>query len=153
MLWSVFPMREMRMFDEYTEPFDDSYHYPPELLNLLIDAIPALFRSKRDVLSFFRGAGVPSALFADWNLKVQQNRDAVKKHEIAHSVLCRLNERQDNDSLRHRREVLRRIVGIEDFSTCWSEDQQKAELFVSRIRQVVNVKDSFTRMRQERDKG
>ncbi len=28
---------------------DISYHYPPELLELLCDAVPALFRSKQGV--------------------------------------------------------------------------------------------------------
>lgn len=35
---------------------DITFHYPPELFNLLVDAIPALNRGKRDVLVFFRGA-------------------------------------------------------------------------------------------------
>ena len=34
--------------------FDDAYHYPPELLDLLIHTIPSLCRSKRAVLDFFR---------------------------------------------------------------------------------------------------
>jgi hypothetical protein len=41
---------------------DDPFHYPPELLSLLIDTIPLLCRSKQDVLTFFPGqrrAGQP----------------------------------------------------------------------------------------------
>ncbi len=34
------------------------YHYSPELLQLLVDTIEVLCRSKRDVILFFRGAGV-----------------------------------------------------------------------------------------------
>ncbi len=34
------------------------YHYSPDLLQLLINTIDALHRSKRDVILFFRGAGV-----------------------------------------------------------------------------------------------
>lgn len=37
---------------------DTAYHYPPELLDLLVDTIPRLTRSKPEVLDFFRGAGV-----------------------------------------------------------------------------------------------
>lgn len=37
---------------------DITFHYPPELFNLLVDAIPALNKSKNDVVIFFRGAGV-----------------------------------------------------------------------------------------------
>jgi hypothetical protein len=44
---------------------DITFHYPPELFNLLVDTIPRLNRSKNDVLLFFRGAGVPSSLFED----------------------------------------------------------------------------------------
>lgn len=39
-------------------PADITFHYPPELCNLLVDVVPLLNRSKPDVLMFFRGAGV-----------------------------------------------------------------------------------------------
>jgi hypothetical protein len=35
---------------------DITFHYPPELFNLLVDAIPALNKSKNDVVIFFRGS-------------------------------------------------------------------------------------------------
>jgi restriction endonuclease Mrr len=41
------------------------------------------------------------------------------------------------------------VVEFEDFSACWPSDQLKAKGLVAQIRQVVNVKDSFTRMREE----
>lgn len=37
---------------------EESYHYPPEVINLLVDTVPLLCGSKNDVLVFFRGAGV-----------------------------------------------------------------------------------------------
>ena len=46
---------------------------------------------------------------------------------------------------------MRRVVQFEDFSTCWPEDRLEAEGLVARIRIVVNVKDSFTRMSQARE--
>jgi hypothetical protein len=49
---------------------DDPYHYPPELLDLLIDTIPLLCRSKNDVLTFFRGSGVPEGLTLDLRRRV-----------------------------------------------------------------------------------
>jgi hypothetical protein len=67
---------------------DSSYHYPPELLELLCDAVPVLFRSKQGVIDFFVGAGVPDKFVGDWKLKVRQDKDSVKKHEIARSVSC-----------------------------------------------------------------
>lgn len=44
---------------------DITFHYPPELFNLLVDVVPLLNRSKQDVLVFFRGAGVADAMTAD----------------------------------------------------------------------------------------
>jgi hypothetical protein len=44
---------------------DITFHYPPELFTLLVDTIPLLNRSKKDVVLFFRGAGVPHNLLED----------------------------------------------------------------------------------------
>jgi len=63
------------------------YHYPPEVFNLLVDTIPLLCRSKRDVITFFRGAGVSETSFKDLELQVENSRDSIKKHEIARVVL------------------------------------------------------------------
>ena len=49
---------------KWTVP-DGPYHFPPELMDLLIDTIPLLCRSKVDVLTFFRGCGVPDGVTAD----------------------------------------------------------------------------------------
>ena len=46
---------------------DITFQYPPELFNLIVDAIPLLNKAKKDVLLFFKGAGclwVPEALGA-----------------------------------------------------------------------------------------
>jgi hypothetical protein len=44
---------------------DITFHYPPDLMNLLIDTLPLLCRSKEDLLLFFQGAGVPRAATSD----------------------------------------------------------------------------------------
>lgn len=124
------------------------HHYPPELLKLLVDTIPLLCRSKKDVLLFFQGAGVASELMADYKHKVAVDRDSVNKYEITREILVRLNDRGEA-TLRERREVLKRVVECEDYSTCWPADQLKAKGLVAEIRRVVDVKDSFGRMRQE----
>ena len=82
------------MADEYATQtqIDITYHYPPELLELLCDAVPVLFRSKQGVIDFFVGAGVANKHLGDWKVKLKQDKDNVKKHEIARSVLCRLND-------------------------------------------------------------
>lgn len=126
------------------------HHYPPELLKLLVDTIPLLCRSKRDVLVFFQGAGVAAELTADYQQKVAVARDTVKKHDMVRDILVRLNERGEA-TLRERREVLKRVVEWEDYSTCWESDQLKAKGLVSEVRRVVDVKDSFGRMRQEQE--
>lgn len=127
------------------------YHYPPDLLSLLVDTIPLLSKSKRDTLLFFRGAGVPPESFADLESRLRQDPSSINKYQIARTVLVRLNQRGER-ALRERREVLRRVCEFEDFGACWPEDQIKARGLVAEVRGVVNVKDSFTRMREERER-
>lgn len=129
---------------------DNSYHYPPELLELLCDTVPVLFRSKQGVIDFFVGAGVPDGMIGDWKTKLKQDKESVKKHEVARSVLCRLNDAGDA-ALAVRREIIKRISGFDNFSSCWESDRYKAQGLVAQIQQVVNVKDSFTRMNLERE--
>jgi len=126
------------------------FHYPPELLQLLKDTVPLLCRSKVDVLSFFKGAGVSESIFSDITRKVETDRDSISKFAIVREILERLNAKKD-DHLRELREVVRRVTEFEDFSTCWDSDQLKAKGLVAEIRRVVEVKDAFTRMRIERE--
>jgi restriction system protein len=130
---------------------DQTYHYPPELLEMLTEVVPCLFKSKQGVLDFFRGAGTPVPFLAEWQSKVRADRDSVKKHEIARDVLRRLNEGGDK-TLTQRREVIKRISEFEDFSTCYDNDRYKAQGLVAQIQKVVNVKDSFTRINLERER-
>lgn len=129
---------------------DVIFHYPPELMNLLVDTIPLLFRSKMDLLLFFKGAGVSCVHTDDLAMRVNVQRDSINKFEICRTVLTRLNEKGET-TLRERREILKRITEFEDFSTCWPDDQLKANGLVAEIRRVVHVKDSFTRMQKERE--
>jgi restriction system protein len=129
---------------------DDTFHYPPDLMGLLIDAIPCLCKAKKDVLLFFRGAGVGDPLTQDLGQRLLTDREGIGKHEMVRTVLTRLNERGEA-TLKQRREVLKRVVEFEDFSACWPNDQLKAKALVGDIRKLINVKDSFTRMNQERE--
>jgi restriction system protein len=129
---------------------DIIHHYPPELLRLLVDAIPLLCPSKKDLLIFFKGAGVSSTITGDFAQKIVSDPKSVNKFEIVREILVRLNDRGEA-TLRERREVLKRVVEFEDFSTCWPNDQLKAKGLVAEIRRVVDVKDSFGRMRQEQE--
>ncbi len=129
---------------------DNIFHYPPELMNLLITTIPRLNKGKNDVFLFFQGAGVPFILmqtpFEQW----KQNKDSIDKFEITRQILTKINESGDR-YLRERREVLKRVVEFEAFSSCWPNDQLIAKGLIAEIRNVVNVKDSFTRMANERE--
>jgi restriction system protein len=128
-----------------------TWHYPPELLELVVDAVARLNRSKDQEIHFFRGAGVPDKYLADLAGRVAADRQSVNKFEIARTVLVRLNETGDA-MLGPRREILKRIVETESFEHCWENDRLAAKGVVAEIRTVVGTKDSFVRMKSERDK-
>lgn len=129
---------------------DNTFHYPPELLSLLVDTIPLLCRSKKDTLLFLRGAGVSESMTSDLAEIVRTRRDEITKYEIVRSVLTRLNSHGE-PALRERREIIKRVVEIDDFSTCWESDRLKAQGLVAQIQKLVHVKDSFSRMKNERE--
>ncbi len=54
---------------------DLAFHYPPDVFDAVVDAVPLLTRGKRDVVLFFRGCGVDRAFLAG------VERD---KHELDH---------------------------------------------------------------------
>jgi hypothetical protein len=130
---------------------DDAYHFSPDLIDLLIDTIPRLCRSKQDVLIFLRGCGVEQRVLADLQQRVATDRAAINKYEITRTVLTRINEGGDR-YLGQRRQVIKRVTEFQDFSVCWPSDQLEAKGLVASIRDLVNVKDSFTRMSHEREK-
>jgi restriction system protein len=130
---------------------DITFHYPPELMNLLISVIPLLNRSKKDVFLFFKGAGVSDTLVSFPHQQWKRSPEEITKYEIVRQVLSKLNEKGES-CLRERREVLKRVVEFENYSVCWDADRLKAKGLVAEIREVVNVKDSFTRINLERDR-
>lgn len=126
------------------------FHYPPEVFSLLVDTIPLLCRSKQDVVLFLQGAGVATEDLAEVSLIVRTNRGAINKFEIVRNILTKLNARGDS-GLRPRREIIKRVTEFDNFDTCWDSDRLKAKGLVAELSKTVNVKDSFTRMKQERD--
>jgi restriction system protein len=126
------------------------HHYPPELLALLIDTIPKLCRSKRDLLTFFKGAGVGNALLNSHEHLLRTDKSGFNKYVVAREILVGLNDLGET-SLRERREILKRVTEFQDFSVCWAEEQAPARGLVAQIRELVNVKDSFTRINLERE--
>jgi restriction system protein len=129
---------------------DITFQYPPELFTLLIEAISVLNRGKKDMLLFFRGAGVTETMTADLAERLRIDKNSIGKREIAQTVLERLNVKGE-PALRERREILKRVVEFTNFDTCWPDDQMKAKGYVASVRDVVNQKDSFTRMNQARE--
>jgi restriction system protein len=128
-----------------------TFQYPPDLFGLLVDTIPVLCKSKKDLLLFFRGVGVPARLMEDIEAQLKQDRDSVRKYDSARTILTRMNEEGDA-LLAARRELLKRVTEFEDFSRCYDSDVMKAKGLVAEVQRLVNVKDSFTRMSQERDR-
>jgi RNA-binding protein YhbY len=128
----------------------DAYQYPPELFELLVEALARLNKGKKGVVGFLRGAGVDAADLAEVDRIVRTDPHSISKFEIARNVLERVNARGDS-GIRPRREIIRRVEEFEDFSSCWPEDQMKARGLVAAVREARNRKDSFTRMQQERD--
>lgn len=130
---------------------NDVFHYPPDLFDLIVQTIPLLNRSKESVLIFFKGAGVDKSIYSDISIQVKLHKESINKYAICRKILERINENSEK-YLRERREIIKRIIEFEAFSTCWENDQFKAKGLVAEIRNIVNVKDSFTRMKQERDR-
>lgn len=93
---------------------------------------------------------MPQADLAEADRIVSSNPNSINKFEIVRNVLTKVNARGDS-GLRARREIIKRVTEFESFETCWPEDQLKAKGLVASVREAVNAKDSFTRMKQERD--
>ncbi|MEI6521789.1 MAG: restriction endonuclease, partial [bacterium] len=127
------------------------YHYPPELMSLLIDTIPLLQKSKIDVVTFFRGAGVSELLLTDIRQQLTRDSSTINKYEITRRVLKNINEGADK-TIKARREILKRVVEFENFDSCWPDDRLKAKGLVASIRELINVKDTFTKINNELDR-
>lgn len=131
------------------------HHFPPELVGLLVDAIPRLLRGKQAVLDFFRGCGVAPTLYADLAKRLQTDRNAITKFEIVRVIINRLNDKGDA-ALRERREILKRVTQWDDFSTCYDNQRVEAEGYVAKIQKVINAKDTVMRIshahEQEKEK-
>lgn len=130
---------------------DITFHYPPELMNLLISTIPLLNRGKEDVFLFFRGAGISEDLMARPFQQWQRDQKSIGKYDIVRQILTTLNKNGET-CLRQRREVLKRVVEFENYSGCWDKDRLNARGLVAEIRELVNVKDTFTRLDLERER-
>jgi hypothetical protein len=124
-------------------PLDRSYHYPPEVLELLVDTIPRLIKSKAALLDFFEQTGAPKELIAQWRTKLHQDRTSLSKFHLARGLLRGLNALGD-EARPIRHQVLCRLARHADFSTAWEDDRRRAQELVARIRELAGETDAGT---------
>ncbi|MCX5980622.1 MAG: restriction endonuclease [Nostocales cyanobacterium LacPavin_0920_SED1_MAG_38_18] len=121
------------------------YHFSPDLIQLLIATIPTICRSKQDVIDFFQSAGVSEKYLADFRKKIETDKKSVGKHQITREVILSLNKNGE-ESLGERREIIKRVVEFNDFSRCWEGQQTEAFGLVAKVREMVNHKDYLTKI-------
>jgi hypothetical protein len=122
---------------------DRTYLYPLDLLELLVDTIPRLIKSKAGLIDFFAEAGTPPDVLDVWRDKLVSDRRGINKFQITRSVLRALNQRLE-EARPVRLEILRRIANSTDFSTCWDDDRDRAERLVRWVREIAGEKDART---------
>lgn len=122
---------------------DPAFHFPPDVFEAVVNAVPLLVRGKRDVLTFFQGCGV-SRSYLDTLEPWTRKDSGQSKYHIARAVLTRMNEMGDA-GLAQRRQLIKRVSEFENFTACWPDDQLKAKGAVAAVAELVNKKDSFTR--------
>jgi hypothetical protein len=129
----------------------EAYHYRPDVYSALCEAIPLICRSKRDVLTFFRGAGLSGASMAMVSALLRDSPVAFKKYDVTRQLLDAANEDLTDGGLRVRREIIKRVVDFNAFENCWPDKQQAAKGAVVTVRELVHEKDAFARMAQAHD--
>lgn len=125
-----------------------SYHFPPDLFNLLVDAIPRINKTKKDLLSFFKNVGTPMSLLNKYYSIVNSDPTQISKKDITREVLEHLNSSNSNEYLGIRRKLLQRIVDFNAFNTCYENDIDAAKARIYEIKQLVSLKDSVTKQEQ-----
>lgn len=134
-----------------TSTDDVVFHFPPDFLSAVVDAIPLLTRGRNEVVTFFQGCGVSREFLKGISARIAADPKYSKYH-ATREILTHLNEIGDQ-GLAARRQVIQRVSQWEDFSTCYPDNQMKARGAVATVAQLVNQKDSFTRMNIERERA
>jgi hypothetical protein len=60
----------------------ETFQYSPDLLSLLIDAVPKLCKSKDDLLLFFQGVRGSGSVLAPHKALLQTDREALKRTHV-----------------------------------------------------------------------
>jgi len=113
-------------------------------MNLLVDTIPRLNKSKRDVILFFKGAGVPNIITQPLEQAVIRDKNSISKYQIAREILEKINQQNDT-YLRERREILKRVCEFDTFDGCYDNDRAIAKANVAEISKLVKMKDTVTK--------
>lgn len=132
---------------DVTDP--PAFHFNLDLLNALVEAIPALTRARQEVVLFFQACGVAPSRLNTVSQRLADDR-SYNKYNATREVLTELNTRGDG-GLRERREVIKRVIEWEDFSLCYPNNQLKAKGAVAAVSQLVEKRDAFTRMKRAHD--
>ena len=66
---------------------DISFHYPPELLNVLIDTLPKLCKSKNDLLLFFQGTGISKPILDPYQRLLKADKAAFNKYHVTALII------------------------------------------------------------------
>lgn len=125
-----------------------SYHFPPDLFNLLVDAIPKINRTKKDLLAFFKNVGTPISLLNKYYPLINYDPKQISKKDITRDVLECLNSKDNDEYLSIRRQLLQRIIDFTAFNTCYYNDVDSAKARIYEIKQLVSLKDSVTKQEQ-----
>lgn len=123
---------------------DTYFHFPPDLFNLLVDTIPRLNKTKKDLLLFFQNVGVPSQYLHKYYVLLNTNRSQFKKFDVTREILGWLNQESDR-MLGVRRKLLQRVIEYEAFESCYPNDKDRAKANVADIKKMVQLKDTVTK--------
>ena len=123
----------------------EHFHYPPDIMFLLIETIPRLSKSKKDVLLFFKGAGVPDSIIQPFEIIIDHNKESINKYQMVREILEKISEQNDR-YLQQRREILKRVCQFDTFDVCFEDDRDKAKANVAEISKLVRMKDTVTKL-------
>jgi len=122
----------------------DPYHYPPDLVAILVDTIPLLRKSKTDT--------VGSSAAVAWTSATWRTCSSAWTRIATPSTSTRSRARPSRVSTRRATRdcgaAAKSFAGSssgKNFSTCWQGDAFRAQSLVAKVRQLVNGKDSFAR--------
>ncbi len=130
----------------------EAYPFRPDVYTAVVQAVPLLCKSKRDVVRFFRGTGMSHVRLDALAKQVGLDPESLKNHQMTDELLEIANRDASDTGLKVRREILKRIVDFNNFESCWPGDQLAAKGAVAKVRELINEKDAFTRMAQANDR-